>query len=182
MSWEAEGNVPSRYRSYCRRAEHACYLELAIVSKPLAQVLAHMYFASYFKLQLPLLSPFLTLCASVLRLVWILTLKDVLAVPFLRDGAKIEKFFQIPFSRCCDAAVRKTKITPLTLILALNRGKMKRPPAAALSGPTRFAQEGPARPLPASQALCCVVYVHFIPQLPRECFWGSCSLGWGGSS
>lgn len=182
MSCEVEGNVPSWYRSYCTRAELAYYLALAIENKSLAQVLAHIYFAPFFKLQLPLRSSFLTPCSLLLGLVWIRMLTDVPAVPFLWDSAKIQKFFQIPFSRCCNAAVRKIRMTPLAPIAALSMAQVKGPPAAVPWGATGFAQEGSARPNPASQA-CCLVGVHFIPQLPRECFGGgSCSLGWCDSS
>lgn len=60
-----------------------CYLGFAVVSRSLAQVLAHAYFASYFKLLRPLLS-----FQSVLWHLRLLALKDVLAAPFLWDGAK----------------------------------------------------------------------------------------------
>lgn len=53
------------------------------MGRSLAQVLAHTYFASYFKLLRPLLS-----FQSVLRRLRLLTLKDLLAAPFPWDGAK----------------------------------------------------------------------------------------------
>lgn len=107
-----------------------------------ARVLAHISFASYPKLQLLLLSLILKLCSSVLGVVWILTLKDVLAVPLLWDSAKIQQFFQLPFSGCCNSAVRKTSYHHTHP----EHNKINGPPAAALSGGTHCTQEVSAQP------------------------------------
>lgn len=63
------------------------------MNKSVAQVVAHIYSAAYFKLQIPLPTSFLTLPSLVPQLVWILALKDVPSVPFLRHYAEIQKFF-----------------------------------------------------------------------------------------
>lgn len=66
---------------------------LSTMNKSVAQVVAHIYSAAYFKLQLPLPASFPTLRSLVPWLVWILVLKDVPAVLFLWHCAEIQKFF-----------------------------------------------------------------------------------------
>lgn len=79
---EAEGQVPAGLPAAVPSFLPSS-LGCAVVGRSLAQLLPRTYFAFYFKLLRPLLS-----LQSVLRHLWLLTLNDVLAAPFLCDGAR----------------------------------------------------------------------------------------------